>query len=64
MVLGKNEARSLVTECVQGEMSYNDMIRLIINLYESFLNASLDADLLEHQLDLAENHITNKKNYS
>lgn len=65
MVLGKRQAKELVERCVHGEMTYNESIALIISLYESFLNAALDAEILEHQLDLAEDHIIkDEKTYS
>lgn len=65
MVLGKRQAKELVERCVNGELTYNESIALIISLYESFLNAALDAELLEHQLDLAEDHIIkDEKQYS
>ena len=65
MVLGKRQAKELVERCVNGELTYNESIALVISLYESFLNAALDAELLEHQLDLAEDHIIkDEKQYS
>lgn len=65
MVLGKRQAKELVERCVNGELTYNESIALVISLYESFLNAALDAELLEHQLDLAEDYIIkDEKQYS
>ena len=64
MVLGKLQAKNQVEKCISGEMTQNETVELIINLYESFMEASIDAALLEHQLDLAEGHILNQKSFS
>lgn len=64
MVLGKLQAKNQVEKCINGEMTQNETVELIINLYESFMEASIDVALLEHQLDLAEGHILNQKSFS
>ena len=64
MVLSKREAKALVEQAVSANLTYNEIIRLIMDLYESFLNADFDVTLLTHQLELAEGHIVNAKKYS
>ncbi len=64
MVLSKREAKALVEQAINANLTYNEIIRLIMDLYESFLNADFDVVLLTHQLELAEGHIINSKKYS
>jgi hypothetical protein len=64
MILSKRKAKALVEQAVNANLTYNEIIRLIMDLYESFLNADFDVVLLTHQLELAEGHIINSKKYS